>query len=127
MPGTFYADEQTDGNAETFTNFGNLSGNGSAPREKVDAAVIENPRVGCTGCRLCTDDCPLDLRIPDLVGLYNEYLVHKTAAGLKDRYDRLTRDTGKAGDCAGCRVCEGQCKNQVKIYDTIKKIADLLE
>jgi len=73
------------------------------------------------------DDCPLELRIPELIELYNDYLVHKTAAGLGDRYRRLVRDTGKAGECAGCRVCEGSCGNKVKIADTIQRIAALFE
>ena len=90
-------------------------------------SINAEPRIDCAGCRQCMDDCPLDLRIPELISLYNDYLVHKTVTNLEDRYRWLTRDTGKAGDCAGCRVCEGNCKNKVNIYDIIDRIAALFE
>ena len=83
--------------------------------------------IDCIGCRHCMDDCPLDLRIPDLISLYNDYTVHKTVTNPGDRYRWLTRDTGKACDCAGCRVCEGSCGNNVRIADTVKKIAALFD
>jgi len=72
-------------------------------------------------------DCPLELRIPDLISLYNDYLADNTLTNLGDRYRQLTGDTGKAGECAGCRVCEGSCRNNVSIADTIEKIAALFE
>ena len=102
-----------------------LSGDDPATLDKVVGIINAQPRVDCIGCRHCMDDCPLDLRIPDLIGLYNDYLVHQTVTNLHDRYLWLTRDTGKAGDCAGCRVCEGNCKYHVRIADTIQKIAAL--
>ena len=84
-------------------------------------------RIDCISCRRCMDDCPINLNIPELISLYNDYLAHKTLTNLDDRYMRLTADTGKAGDCAGCRVCEGSCRNNVRIADTIEKIAALFE
>jgi len=117
--------EQMTDNIETFTSMKTLSDSEFAILEKAVGVINAEPRIDCARCRHCTDDCPLDLRIPDLIDLYNDHLVHKTVANLDDRYSWLTRDTGKAGNCAGCRVCEGNCRNRVKIADTIVKIAAL--
>jgi len=95
--------------------------------DKAVGTINAEPRIDCINCGRCTDDCPLDLRIPDLIGLYNDYLLQKTLTNLDDRYMQLTGDTGKAGDCAGCRVCEGSCRNNIKIAETIEKIATLFE
>jgi len=119
--------EQMADNIETFACMKTLSADEQATIEKAVGIINAEPRIVCLGCRHCTDDCPLDLRIPDLISLYNDYLVHRTVTNLGDSYRWLTRDTGKAGDCAGCRVCEGSCRQKVKIADTIEKIAALLE
>jgi len=119
--------EQMTDNIETFTSLKTLSDSELAILDKAVGIINAEPHIDCIGCRHCTDDCPLYLRIPDLIALYNDYLVHRTVTNLDDRYKRLIRDTGKAGDCAGCHVCEGSCRNKVKIVDTIEKIAALFE
>jgi len=119
--------EQMTDNIKTFTSMKTLSDSEIAILDKAVEVINAEPRIDCKGCRHCTDDCPLDLRIPDLISLYNDHLVHKTVTNLDDRYRWLTRDTGKADDCAGCRVCEGNCRNKVKIAETIQKIAALFE
>ena len=119
--------EQMTDNIASFTNMKSLSNNELAILEKAVGVINAEPRIACVSCRHCMDDCPLDLRIPALINLYNDHLLYKTVTNLDDRYRLLTRDTGKAGDCAGCRVCEGSCKNKVRIADTIKEIAVLFD
>jgi len=87
----------------------------------------ETQRIDCTGCGQCMKDCPLELRIPDLIGLYNTYLAGAAVESLVPEYERLTSDSGKAGDCACCRVCEGSCAFRVRIGDTIAKISDVFD
>jgi len=95
--------------------------------DAADCDIDPGTRIDCSGCRLCIADCPLDLRIPDLISLYNYYLEHKTASNLDFSYRWLTWDTGKASDCAGCRVCEGSCASNVRIAETIRKISVLFD
>jgi len=119
--------EQMADNIETYASLKNLSADEQEVLEKAVGIIKAMPRIDCIGCRHCTDECPLDLRIPDLISLYNDYLIHKTVTNLENRYRWLTRDTGKAGDCGGCRVCEGCCQKNVRIADTIEKIAALFD
>jgi len=88
-----------------------------------DAALL----IGCAGCGQCVEDCPLQLPIPELMGLYNEYLASGSAESLADAYKSITSETGKPGNCGGCRVCEGSCKNRVKIADTVHKLSALFD
>jgi len=85
------------------------------------------PLIDCNGCRECMKDCPLNLRIPELMDLYNDYLAGFAVENLGDVYKSLTSDTGKAGDCGCCRVCEGGCKNHVRIADTVHKLSELFD
>jgi len=119
--------EQMTDNIATFAGLKPLSADEQAILDKAVGIINAAPRIDCIACRHCTDDCPLDLRIPDLISLYNDYLVHNTAINLDHSYRWLTRDTGKAGDCAGCRVCEGSCRMNVRIADTIGKISALFD
>ena len=119
--------EQMTDNIETFKNLKTLSDYELATIGKAVGIINAEPRIDCIGCKHCMDDCPLDLRIPDLISLYNDDLVHKTVANLEYRYRQLTRDTGKAGECAGCRVCEGSCRSRVRIADAIKNVSALFE
>jgi len=114
-------------NIETFTDIKPMSDDEQAILDKAAEVINAQPRIDCIGCRHCTDDCPLDLRIPDLISLYNDYLVHRTITNLHENYRLLTRGTGKAGDCAGCRVCEGSCRKKIKIAHTIEQIAALFD
>ena len=88
---------------------------------------ITTELIDCTGCRECFMDCPLNLRIPELMDLYNDYLKGAAAEDLADDYKSIVEGTGKARDCAGCRVCEGSCEKHVKIADTVHKIAALFD
>ena len=95
--------------------------------DKADRIAGAMPLIDCTGCGECVKDCPLHLRIPDLMDLYNEYLESSEMENLGNAYRSLTSDTGKADDCAGCRVCEGNCINHVKIADTVHKLSALFD
>ena len=109
------------------TNPETLSAARRAIPDKANRGAGATPLIDCAGCRECLKDCPLHLRIPDLMDLYNEYLEGVAVENLRDAYRTLTSDTGNADDCAGCRVCEGSCKNHVKIADTVHKLSALFD
>ena len=119
--------EQMTDNIATFKNLKTLSADEQAILDKAVGIINAAPRIDCSGCRHCMEDCPLDLRIPELISLYNYYTTYNTTINLDHDYSWLTRDTGKAGDCAGCRVCEGSCPKYIKIAEAIEKVSDLFD
>lgn len=78
--------------------------------------------VGCTGCRYCMP-CPFGLEIPDLFTLYNMTGAHKEKEAKKS-YEAMAV---KASDCRGCRRCEKECPQMIKISREMIKISKVFE
>lgn len=85
--------------------------------------IRETGAVQCTACQYCVEDCPMQINIPALFAVWN------TASGLAARnfptmhYQRAVAGRGKAGDCIGCRVCEGHCPQHLPISTLMKDIS----
>jgi predicted aldo/keto reductase-like oxidoreductase len=92
------------------------------------AAEIINSQIAvpCTGCRYCTEGCPMHICIPDYFSLYNEDmredLEHKGWTINFSNYHNLNREFGKASDCIECGQCEGVCPQHLPIIDLLKDV-----
>jgi hypothetical protein len=84
------------------------------------------PNIGCTECNYCKD-CPSKIRIPALISLYNDHIVHKTTTNLAGSYNWMISGHGKAKDCTACGVCEKACPQDLEIIDTIAKVSKLFD
>ncbi|MDR1589348.1 MAG: aldo/keto reductase [Oscillospiraceae bacterium] len=119
--------EQVEDNVATFKNMRTLT---DIERGIIrEAADILNsiPRVPCTSCNYCAPNCPQKIVIPALMGLYSDYLVHRTAPALLHGYGFATRAGGKAGDCIACHVCEEHCPQHIGIADIVAKLSALVD
>ena len=83
------------------------------------------PRVPCTGCAYCVENCPMNIKIPQLMEIYNDYLVYKTVTNSGFAYMHATADAGKPHDCVKCRSCEEHCPQKIEISDVMGKVAEL--
>jgi len=119
--------EQLVDNLSTYADIKPLSNDERAVLDEALAALNSMPRIACTLCNYCTNDCPSKIRIPNLISIYNDYLVHNTKINLDNNYRWVTRISGKAGDCIACRVCENACPQNIEIVDTLAKISALFE
>ena len=92
------------------------------------AAEILNAQITipCTGCSYCTEGCPQHIAIPKYFSLYNlekrdnpegHWSINPTF------YAHLTEHFGRAGDCIGCRQCEGVCPQHLPIVDWLKQVS----
>ena len=77
--------------------------------------------VPCTGCSYCTEGCPQQIAIPKVFALYNED--KRMGDDVKDKYKKLTKESGKADDCIECGQCEEICPQQLKVMDYLKDVA----
>ncbi len=84
--------------------------------------------IPCTACRYCTKGCPKGIAIPDYFAIYNSYVRHP-GDGWKMRpvYANVAKSNGKASDCIGCKACERNCPQRIKITEWLPKIAEKLE
>ncbi|MBR4462115.1 MAG: aldo/keto reductase [Erysipelotrichaceae bacterium] len=82
--------------------------------------------VPCTGCRYCTDGCPMNIPIPDYFSLYNEdmreHLEEKGWTVNYSNYQTLTEKYGKASDCLQCGQCESVCPQHLGIIEYMKQV-----
>ena len=87
---------------------------------KISDSMIQKETLPCTACRYCTDYCPQQLDIPNLLKLYNEHHFTNFIAPMpliaipEDRQPKA---------CIACRKCEAVCPQQIKISDAMADFA----
>ena len=119
--------DQLEDNVKTFADFKPLTDDDKVLLKKAVEIFNAVPRIPCTTCRYCVKDCPQKIMIPNLIDMYNSYLVYNTTTNLDHGYRMWTRNGGKAGDCVACRVCEGICPQKLEIVDTLSKVSALFD
>jgi predicted aldo/keto reductase-like oxidoreductase len=94
---------------------------------KAQEELKKIPQIPCTACRYCTGGCPMQINIPELFKTMNRELLFGNHEDAKKRYDRQTRDGGKASSCIHCLQCEGECPQHINITEWLEKIAEAYE
>ena len=99
---------QVEENAAFMQDFQPLSEQEQAAVSQVRRILRGQGLIPCTGCRYCTEVCPMEIPIPDLF------------ACLNDKWRRSPVDTSKLGggtpdSCLGCGKCEEICPQQLNI------------
>ena len=89
-----------------------------------EAAAIEYARdnfnlVPCSACQYC-QPCPFGVRIPDIISMYNGYVVFGRE-NAKKGYQRIVSEGGGADQCTECGACEEICPQSIKIIDVLKQ------
>lgn len=81
--------------------------------------------VECTGCRYCTDGCPMEINIPGVFRCVNDKIKFPNRPG--SHYGWATRKGGKASDCIECGQCEEICPQHLPIRALLKQAAEQFE
>lgn len=103
--------EQLADNVKTFTNRKPLS------QPELDsvfeiAEALKNA-VPCTGCGYCVEGCPVQLDIPYLLSLYNEYR-YSPSFNVAQRVEALPSDK-QPSCCVGCSACSNTCPQKIDV------------
>lgn len=75
--------------------------------------------IPCTACNYCTIRCPLELNIPKLIELYNEF--NFSGGGLWS-ISSMPEEKRPAA-CIGCRSCEAMCPQSIRISEVMADFA----
>jgi len=118
--------EQLSENIALFSDIKPLSKDEYSVLEKAVEALRAIPHIACTDCNYCKD-CPENINIPALIGLYNDFLRHKTETNLIGTYNWLTNGRGKTKDCTACGVCETACPQDLEVIDTMSKLSRMFD
>lgn len=110
------------------TNPGSLTPEDRAVYAKVVAAINENIKVGCTGCRYCMP-CPKGVDIPGTFAAYNRMASDGYWKALTEYFmiTGVRKDYTGPGNCIGCGKCEQHCPQHLPIRQELKKARKALE
>ncbi len=80
----------------------------------------------CTGCKYCTNNCPMELDIPHLIDLYNEDRFSNGGFMAPMALSRLPENKQPSA-CLGCRACEEVCPQNIKISEALADFTERLK
>ncbi|MEA5050428.1 MAG: aldo/keto reductase [Oscillospiraceae bacterium] len=114
-------------NIATFEHFEPLTESERGVLDTVVAALRAIPTVPCTGCGYCRSGCPVQMDIPGILALLNNYTVYGHLESAKRMYDLFAAKQTKAADCLGCGACEGVCPQGIPIIESLKKASAIFD
>ncbi len=110
------------------TNPGSLTPEDRGVYTKVIAAINENMKVGCTGCRYCMP-CPKGVDIPGTFAAYNRMASDGYWKALTEYFmiTEVRKDYTGPSNCIGCGKCEQHCPQHLPIRQELKNARKALE
>lgn len=116
--------EQVEDNLKTFNDGKALTDEQSDFLIDIAHKFKEGFSVPCTACRYCTPDCPMQLDIPAMLKVYNDYKYER-------RWDRGAFRDYEADKlpscCIGCGSCAEHCPQGIDIPSYMARLAKLNE
>ena len=108
--------EQLDDNLGTFAEGELLS---ESDRELLLNQIVPlmADMVPCTGCRYCMAECPMNLKIPNLISLYNEMNFSP-----RTFYLNGLKEEDMPSNCIACGACTTVCPQSIDIPDVLQKL-----
>ncbi|MBQ9008984.1 MAG: aldo/keto reductase [Clostridia bacterium] len=113
--------DQITENVETFREPNPVS----QPEKELLQEVAESMLswVPCTGCRYCTEGCPMELDIPRMITAYNGLKNGDHMAGYRPEEEDPSLDPGR---CIGCGSCASICPQNIGIPEIMRELAQML-
>ncbi len=82
--------------------------------------------VPCTACRYCTAHCPMELDIPRLINMYNDFVFSGGGFAVKMAVDSMPEDK-RPSACIGCGNCVTLCPQSINIPEILADFAEKLK
>lgn len=115
--------EQVKQNIETFSVDAPLSEQELAVLTDIARQMGSRGTIPCTGCRYCTEYCPMGLEIPKLLEMYNQNL----STGPRDFISNMYLDSLPAqklpSACVACGSCAAVCPQGIDIPGALAAFA----
>ena len=83
--------------------------------------------IPCTGCKYCVEGCPVEINIPAILDLLNEYERFGSLVSAKRSYGFRTRGKGLASACVSCGQCLSVCPQHIESAVHMARAAELFE
>jgi predicted aldo/keto reductase-like oxidoreductase len=118
---------QMQDNLKVMSAFSPLDEKEQQALEEVRAIFSALPLIPCTACRYCTDGCPMNIRIPDILRLRNRHTMFPSSEQAAYYTRELTKESGKASECIGCGQCADVCPQHLDIPALLQEAAEVFE
>ncbi|MBO7689917.1 MAG: 4Fe-4S dicluster domain-containing protein, partial [Clostridia bacterium] len=93
---------------------------------RVQDALNADKSIPCTACHYCTDGCPMNIPIPEIIAVANRQRNNEDFRQ-KREYNIATTGRGKASDCIQCGQCEDACPQHLEIISYLADCAKEFE
>lgn len=80
----------------------------------------------CTNCRYCVKECPVGVKIPEIMGLLNLEAMTGNNEFVKGLYSWQAAE-GRASACVQCATCEDMCPQKIDIVNQLQTAAEHFE
>jgi len=91
--------------------------------EQVCRYMRENVPIPCSKCGYCLKSCPVGIKIPVVVDLYNKHLLVNRKHTLQPALYRGMLPSEKASACIRCGACKKHCPQSIDIPAWLEKVA----
>lgn len=115
--------DQLNDNMNTIQNLTPLTPDESARLAKVCDLLNNIPLVPCTRCSYCVEKCPVELPIPNLIGVLNSYRQFGISEGVNSSYRWYSRNH-KPSECIQCGQCAKECPQHLDIPALMQELSD---
>jgi predicted aldo/keto reductase-like oxidoreductase len=115
---------QLEENIKTFSEDKRTSNEENAVLYSIAKDMMKNT-VPCTECRYCTEYCPMQLDIPDLLDHYNELTFARGGFSVKSL--EFIPEDKRPDKCIGCKSCENVCPQKIKISEVLATFNEMIE
>jgi len=119
--------EQMVDNISTINNLEPLTENETDNITQAINILNNIQKVPCTSCNYCVEGCPRNIMIPNLLNLYNDYLVFEDVSSSTLMYKMITEGGNTASVCICCHNCEERCPQHIGIADIMSSISTLFD
>lgn len=112
--------EQMCDNVSYMDNFKPLDDGEREVLAKVVDKLADVDTIRCTGCRYCTDGCPMSIRIPDIFSMYNNEVIYEGKGDGRRRFANHIKTNTDPAECIECGQCEAACPQHLPIIESLK-------
>ncbi len=119
--------EQMADNLVTLSDFHPITEEEKTGLNKAVEIMLSASNIGCTGCRYCTEGCPMGINIPDTIWAYNHTLTYGDIGSSREYYKNKTKNGHFANTCIKCGQCEGACPQHLPIIEVLEKASEKLD
>lgn len=114
--------EQLEDNIKTFSNDLPLSASETEQLYRIAEGLKDN--VPCTACGYCLKGCPMELKIPMLIEIYND-LRYAPGVNSASKIEFMPEDKRPTA-CISCGNCIKMCPQKIDIPKTLADFSELL-